>query len=371
MRRTYRSLLSLLVLSLFISVSISAKGPSPISDLRISATNFNPALGDRVIIVLAAAAEGVLDVTLVDRDGFPNRTLTRNRAVKRGEKLTLEWDGKDDKGMVVPDEAWSLKIDLRSSGKTLSYFPADGPSNHDGGAAEYYDRQTGTLSYKLEKPARVHVQAGVARAAKPGQELEGAVLRTIVNRQPRAGGTVIEPWNGWDTTGSLFIPDLPDFVLAIATSDLPEHSIITTGNRKITFLQYATTRTGKSLFTWRPADKHHHQGLHTLEDVSPDMSLKVIDRRASKVRVALNLTGPSASAFIQQPGTILVFVDSKRVAEMPARKSTTMNIDVPLAISKGGAQQYITVNWVSEYGPVSVSSVLLPTKQTSGSTSSR
>jgi hypothetical protein len=53
----------------------------------------------------------------------------------------------------------------------------------------------------------------------------------LAANEPRAAGAVIQQWNGFDETGSVYIPDLGGFTCWVETIELPENAIITVGNR--------------------------------------------------------------------------------------------------------------------------------------------
>ena len=86
---------------------------SAISRVELSRPFFNPFLGQKIEISFAIARPGELAVLVLDRDGFPVRTLRAGARVDPG-KFSIDWDGRSDVGEVVPDEAYSLKIDLGS-----------------------------------------------------------------------------------------------------------------------------------------------------------------------------------------------------------------------------------------------------------------
>jgi hypothetical protein len=74
------------------------------------------------------------------------------------------------------------------------------------------------------------------------------------------------------------------------------------------------------------------------------------DRHA---RVSVGVDGPSAVAFAQQPGGIVVFLD-ERIVWHTRQPEVGMEVEVPLPADS--AVHRLTVNWASEYGPVAASS---------------
>lgn len=331
---------------------------APIERVSLSKSFFNPALGEKIVLSFEVRNAGDLSVKVIDRDGFQTRSLT-DRSVLPG-KINLDWDGRDDSGAVVPDEAWSFKIDLRTGKKTHSYFPAASTgATMTALKSDYYDRQSGVLSYNLERASRVHVQGGTGVAGQTSER--GAVLKTIVNREPRPAGRVLEHWNGEDESATIFVPDLPNFILGIAVTPLPENSVITIGNRSKSFVESLTSRTGQSLLPHRGVSHAHHAGLSTLADISP--SLRITPRAAewsesqdqwvinsSEVTIDATIQGESAAAFLETPGRITIYLDGKAMHEVKSGEPT-LPITVGVDNLKPGSH-ILAVNWHSPHGPV-------------------
>ncbi len=358
--------LALLLLSASPSRAAETSG---IGSVSISRQFFNPTLGQKAEISFSVGSSGSLTLLVLDRDGYVVRKLVSEKPVQKG-KHSFAWDGRDDDaGDVVPDEAYSFKIGLASkNGKVQTYFPANSPAEQFSVKATYYDRRGATLAYKLPKPSRVHIQAGVARIDPERKEPKGPVLKTVVNREPRVGGSVIETWNGLDESGTIRVSDLPNFAMAIAATPLPENSVITVGNHSVRFLDQAAERAGQSLFTYSVKDHHHHRGLSALEDVAPALRLKPRNAiwssterlwtpQGESLKLSVLLDGPSAKTFARQPGHLFVYVDqevvSKAAGGLPA-----MDLEIPLGKLSSGPHT-VTVDWASDYGPVAVNSLRL------------
>jgi hypothetical protein len=336
--------------------------------ITVSRPFFDPALGQKIGISFALAQSGNLTVLILDRDGYPVRKLIAGEAVEKG-KHALDWDGKDEQGEVVPDEAYSLRIELDHGGKAAIYFPANTGEEDLKAVTNYYGRQSGVLSYKLPKPARVHIQAGTAVVDPRTGKATGPVLRTLVNREPRPAGAVIENWNGFDQSGLFYVPDLPNFVIAVAATALPDNALITIGNRGSSFVDRALGRRGESLLTAKAEDHHHHHGLSTIEDVSPSLHLeprnaswnsaeRTWTARGDALTLALRLEGATASRFRQEPGGVTVFIDGQIAKDLRDLKgllspSGDLTVDVPLARLAAGSH-LLAVNWGTDFGPVSV-----------------
>jgi hypothetical protein len=59
-----------------------------------------------------------LDVVVVNADATPVRTLVANLRHRRGV-VSLEWDGRDDTGAVVPDGRYRLRVHLAQAHRTI------------------------------------------------------------------------------------------------------------------------------------------------------------------------------------------------------------------------------------------------------------
>jgi flagellar hook assembly protein FlgD len=73
----------------------------------------NVATGERATITIDFAQAGRASVVIIDRDGYLVRTLA-NAQPAHGA-VAFHWDGRDDRGQLVADEAYSLKVDWRGS----------------------------------------------------------------------------------------------------------------------------------------------------------------------------------------------------------------------------------------------------------------
>jgi hypothetical protein len=320
-------------------------------------TSFNPSAGDAATIRVSLARAATIDMQVVDRDGYVIRSLPPTMGAP-GDNVIV-WDGRDDRGEIVPDEAWSFRI--IADGGADEFFPATKHAAMIAVDPLSFSRVTATLRYKLPVPSRVHVQAGtIAVGLGASSKGEGPVLRTIADREPRGAGFVAEHWNGFDASGSIYVPDLPGFAVAIAVTPLPEESVITFGNAKRPFLEYAAQRSGKSLIPQQPFSTHH-AGLDVFHDLAPNLILApapggtrtpdgVWTTADRELRLHVEADGPTARAFEGEPGKIFVFVDAQLVETRDAKQAREA-FRVRLS---DDAEHRITVNWRSDYGPVAV-----------------
>lgn len=336
------------------------------ADGRVSVDreSFNPSVGEAVSVTVKTPTNARISITVLDRDGYVTRRLADNAPA--GGIYVARWDGRDSTGTIVADEAYSFQVDVKSSDGTWSYFPAAQAQKTYAVQARQYSRRGAALMYDLAAPARVHAQAGSAALDQKTKSYDGPVLKTLVNREPRPKGAIVESWNGLDESASIYVPDLPEFVTAILASELPENAVIAFGNRSRTFLDVARTRTGASLLPPTVSAAHmHHQGLETLDDVSPALVITPVNARwdggtkswhvtGEVLRLELKLEGPTAGSVSRHPGRIVVFVDYRQTLERQVRTESE-TIDIPLP---GGSRPHaISVNWQSAYGPLAANSL--------------
>ncbi len=369
-----RSLLAGSVLALSWPCSASA---GALDDVSVAPAFFNPSIGQAAEIRFTVGAPGSVAVSIVDRDGFPIRAWPP-RDVDAGP-FAISWNGRDDEEDVVPDEAYFLRLVFQGASEREIYDPLDNPPHDAPPSTEVtYSRTTGTIAYALERPSRVHIQAGQARVNPITNEAEGPVLKTVVDRQPRVAGRVIEQWNGMDESGQVYIPALPDFGLAILATPLPENPLITVGNRQKTFTAFALTHRSPAATAVRQLSSGahaHHAGLTALEDRNPQLRLEPgnaeeVGRGKWRVeagnglRFQVFIDEKAAGYFLAQPTQIFVFLEAVQVARVPEPGNPQV-VELPLQGVAPGEHQ-VAVNWGSSFGPVGVAVVTLEVREPPG-----
>jgi hypothetical protein len=357
-----------------VSAALAVLTSPPLAGVEVSLsvttspTFFNPSLGQSGEIRVTTSVSGTAHVEILDRDRFHVRSLPPV-AVER--EAVLRWDGRDESGKVLPDEAYTVRIHLvtesgdavHDPGKDFHPKPTSVPSAS-------YSRADGVLSYHLDQPSRVHAQAGQARMVNG--EADGPIIRTLVDSAPRSGGNIIEVWNGTDETGQVYIPDLPDFAVAALVVPLPQSTFIAVGNRSMRFVDYARQHRPPGDVRPRrlePSQHGHHQGLNVFEDQGPALELTLLSSSGGgswtvegnkPLSFLVYLDASRAPFFLSQPTRVDVFLDSARAATLRC-KASPCRVDLPLAkVAKG--RHRVVVNWASDFGPVSIGLHLLEKK---------
>ena len=217
-----------------------APGPAPQGtggqSLRVSVavTSFNPSRGKVAPIRVEVPWRCALRVEICDPHGLPVRKVWQGKSAGNAA-IAIDWDGKDDSGGVVPDEAYYVKVmAMRGPGDTVVYDPAlvsGGQTFNVQGTQVNLDN--GTLSYTLDKDARIYVRAG---------EKKGLLVKSIVHGAPRIKGQVTEYWDGRDADGLISVRDMGAWALVVSGYTLPDNSIIAYGNGREAYRDYFRAR---------------------------------------------------------------------------------------------------------------------------------
>ena len=289
----------------------------------------------------------------------------------------MEWDGRDAAGNVVPDEAFYIKIHFSSEGGEEVYDPSLSfvPTVQSLPGCSY-SRSDGVLEYTIPWPARVHVQAGQSVPGAGSKASSGPVLRTIVDREPRATGSVVERWNGLDSNGTIFVPDLPHFAVGISLERLPENALITVGNRQEAFFDYV--QRVRSVTT-RPAVRFGGKRAEQTGRLSacgrqtPQLSVEAEaawnqDTRSyelgnAALEALLTLDPQRAPEFLSLQAELQVFLDETLVLVQSAAKSPARIVLGRDRLQPG--KHRVAFDWVAGPGRIAASAIqvdVMPTK---------
>jgi hypothetical protein len=214
-----------------------AAAQSSIYNVSVSPGSFNPSRGDKVTLAYSLSGPAAVSVKVFDADSELIRIVTDQARQSAGAN-TATWDGRDVDGRTVPNEAYFFTIEARAAnGNETVYDPVtfSGGEPFDLGKAQV-SREAGTLTYRLSQPSRVLIRIGV-----PGS----ALLRTLVDWQPRAQGEVTEYWNGRDQDNLINVADNPNYTVLIAYYTLPDASVIAFGNNATDYRSYKAQHRGK------------------------------------------------------------------------------------------------------------------------------
>jgi hypothetical protein len=247
----------------------SSQGLS-IFGVSLSVSSFNPSRKDKIDFRYNLSRDARVTIKVFDADQHLVQTLASNSQRKSGENKET-WDGKDLDGMIVPDEAYFFNIEAEdSSNRKVVYDPVTFSGGESADISQgQFSRETGTLSYQLSQPSRVLLRSGV-----PGS----ALLKTIVDWQPRVAGEITEYWNGKDENGLLDVWSMQNHLLILTYMTLPETSVIAVGNDKY---DYRTYKAGMK----SPRPVKEERAMMNARKISPHFFKSRLTDRAFKVRL--------------------------------------------------------------------------------------
>lgn len=212
-------------------------------------------------------------------------TLASDAERKAGQSREV-WDGKDLDGAVVPNEAYFFCVEaVDSSGQKVVYDPTTFSGGESADLTQgQINHETGTLNYTLSQPSRVLIRAGI-----PGS----ALLKTVVDWQPRVAGEITEYWNGKDEDNLIDVLGVPNYMLILTYMTLPDTSVITVGNDKVDYRAYKA-----GLKTARPLKEE--RAPTNARRVSPHFTKSRVTDRAFKVRLTFPELGAANPADVPQ-----------------------------------------------------------------------
>ncbi len=292
-----------------------------LSEVAVSRSSFNPTAGQSVSISYVLLDKADVQVNIHDPDSTLVRTLEPKRSQASG-RHSVTWDGKDQDGTVVPDEAYFFTITTKSSqGKTQAYDPTSfsGGDSRDIVKADI-DPITKAITYKLPEMSRVLIRLGVQ---------DGPLLNTLVDWKPRVAGQITEHWTGRDKDGVVDLLNHPRFKMLITCFALPENSVITYGNGDQDYRTYMKSMAGSRVVKERPARSgvvvSPHYQLSRTVDYSPRLEmtfpgiegaeLEGIPVLSDKALVKVDINEEDRSYFVNQQYEITFFLDTEFYTE--------------------------------------------------------
>jgi FlgD Ig-like domain len=330
-----------LALSLLIAPALLAAVPTP----TLSTSSFNPTASQHVDLTYRLPRDSTVTVSVYDPDRRLIRTLAQKAKRKQGENRE-PWDGKDMDGKVVPDEAYFFVIEAKDEdGNVAVYDPITFSGGESGDiTVGQIDKAEGTITYQLSRPSRALLRAGIAGSV---------MLKTVVDWEPRAAGTVTEYWNGKDEDNLI---DLfaRKHTLVLSYTTLPETTVITYGNSQYDYRQYRASLKGeRPMKPDRPMANHRQISPHFLQSRLTDRAFRVkidfpqLKGKAAKdsVLVRLDIDPRDRAILGDQQLEVMLFLDTEFHTE-EERGYLPMNIPLELRQLPPG-EHVITVNVVT------------------------
>ncbi len=210
---------------------LGAQGPQDLfTEVRVGSASFNPAKEQRVELRYELRRDDAITVGVYDCDGGLVRRLAESAPQSAGAHKVV-WDGKDQEGKIVPDEAYAFTLEA-ASGAVFDAATFSGGVVGDLTAARF-DEEAGTVEYQLPQAARVLIRLGLQG---------GPMLKTLVDWKPRPSGSVTEYWDGRDESKLIAFHKHKDFKVLITYVTFPEATVIAYGNDRETYRDYKLGR---------------------------------------------------------------------------------------------------------------------------------
>jgi hypothetical protein len=201
-----------------------------ITEVSATPASFNPTKGETVVLSYRLPREGQVTLKVFDPDQGLIKTLTSEENQKEGIHQR-SWDGKDNQGNIVPDQAYFFTIEARDgAGNLMVYDPTTVSGGEEIDITDVdVNREANTVSFKLPKPSWVLGRVGVHG---------GPLLKTLMDWEPRLMGSNIAHWNGKDESNIVNVETLKGYSMMITTMAFPENSIIAVGNSTLFYADY-------------------------------------------------------------------------------------------------------------------------------------
>lgn len=214
----------------FKEVPLVAEIPLKIEEVKIDPESFNPTVGEKVNIYYNLSKDAKVTIRIFDPDWGLVTNLLSNEPRKKGLNCEV-WDGRDLEKTIVPDQAYFFTIEAEDESKGRVVYD---PTTFSGGQEidlvdVVYDREAGTISFNLPFSAWVLARLGIKN---------GALMKTLLDWEPRPKGENIVFWNGKDESGIVDLYSHPKFSMMFTTMSFPENSIITIGNNSKSYYEY-------------------------------------------------------------------------------------------------------------------------------------
>jgi len=231
----------------------------PLGLLWQDTEEFAPARGETHAFRIALDEPALVDLDVVGPDGDAVRALRDGVSFEAGEH-EIVWDGRDDEGALVPDEAYTPRLSIHADEVTT----IDDPRGYSGGEIipniRWTRRAETEISYSLAVPARVLIRVGVE---------EGPMLRELMHWEPVAAGRAVVGWDGRDADGVDYFAGRDDLWTVVMAYRLPEFAVITSGNDTLDYRAYRARRGWTSELADLSATPLERRGMR----LSPDYFL--------------------------------------------------------------------------------------------------
>lgn len=321
--------------------------------IEVAPRQFNPSGNEQAKIKFRSERDGQALVRFYDRRAYQVREFAVEH-IAANETVTVAWNGKDDQGRVVPNEAYFFTIEATDiQGNQAEYDPTIDLKPRFTPMLVNYDSGQQKLSFTVDQDSVLDVRSGVSDG--------GPLLVKLIEWKPFLQGDYSIDWDGWDKAHTVQTASLPNHQLYSQILPLPPNSILTVGNpdgqEDIYSLIYpqkdlkrkSSTEFADKRFSQADASPYKHLSpvfnFDFNDVISTDNDLPVLRDKGS---ITLRLQESVKQRVTETRYEILLFVDFKFVTEIEeGRSPAKMNIDMTNLAS---GEHVLTVNLVTLQG---------------------
>ncbi len=179
---------------------------------------FDPAVNQTSQIRFKIDQQARVTLRIYDQYERMVRDVESNGLLEPGEHQ-LNWDGRDNKGQLVPGEAYHYTLNAEGNNGSKVTHDITDLTVGDALAVKdvYWDKETSKVQFTLTKSARVKLRAGVSNY--------GPLLKTLLDWMPRQAGKHSLEWDGWDESKVLNISTHPKLEFRANAFRLPRNTI--------------------------------------------------------------------------------------------------------------------------------------------------
>lgn len=321
--------------------------------IEVTPRQFNPSGNEQAQIQFRSERDGQATVRFYDRRAYQVREFAVEH-IAANETVTVAWNGKDDQGQLVPNEAYFFTIEATDiQGNRVEYDPTTNLKPRFAPMAVNYDSDQQRLSFSVDQDSVLDVRSGVSDG--------GPLLAKLVEWQPFLRGDYSIPWDGWDKAHTVKAVSLPNHQLYSQIQPLPANSILTVGHPdgqddiySLMQPQNSLKRKSATDFAdqrYSQADASPYKHLSPVFDfdfndvIATENDLPVLSGKGS---ITLRLKESVKQRVTETRYEILVFVDYKFVTEIEeGRSPAKLNIDMA---NLAAGEHTFTVNLVTLQG---------------------
>ncbi len=320
-----------LAMFLWLNPGICMASELTLKNIQVDKSTLKP--GEAVGLSFFLGTDAKITIQVYTPDYNIIRHLITNQARPSGINH-VSWDGRDDSGGMVPNEAYLFGIAAKGPDGTQVVYD---PTAKSGGEIsdvriQDIDNTPGAykVTYTVPFPSRISLKAGIHK---------GPLLKTLIDWQPMPAGEYVYSWDGMDETGRIRVMTESGAHLYLEGFVLPENGVIVQGSNQ-NYLEYhkglpqpkmediISHQTTRRSIMQRIDEGVSAQSLvqrsmnvapvftvYLEGDTTTGLAEKSVTNVSGQIRLVIVVAQESMDAFNESRYEIIVFVDNNRFDE--------------------------------------------------------